>query len=214
MAILASSNTALSQNQCGGQPRGDYVVINVKSDDPIGGLAVRDQPSSSSGRRGIIPSDGIGVEVGQCQANGWCAVKYGCLSGWALAARYLSPQSRRNYRVEGVASSDPDGLNLREGPGPGSPIHGHLRFNDANVVLHACQPSPEDRTDWCLVSSGGISGWAAGRFLAANPVTSSVPAPPPISAPNPPPNAPVPPAPQSPGPNSTPEACRMFPNLC
>jgi uncharacterized protein YraI len=211
MAVLVVSNTAWSQNSCRIAPNGNYTVINVKSDDPIGGLAVRDGPSSSSGRRGVIPANGVGVVIGQCQTNGWCQVSYGCLSGWSLAARYLAPVVRRNYKVDGVFPSDPEGLNLRVDPRPSAEISGHLRYDDEHVVLHACQPSPEDRTDWCLVTSGSNSGWAAGRFLVANPVSSSVPSPPPITPSSP---SPAPTPTSGPAPSGTPEACRMYPDLC
>jgi uncharacterized protein YraI len=212
MAILVVSNPAWSQNSCGIEPRGNYTVINVKSDDPIGGLAVREAPSSSAGRRGVIPASGVGVSIGRCRTDGWCEVDYGCLSGWSLAARFLAPVMNRNYRVDGVSSSDPDGLNLRASPRPSSAINGHLRYDDTHVIVHACEASSEDHTDWCLVTSGRSMGWAAGRFLEPDRLSSPLPAPPPIISLGPGPSAPAPISGSDPG--KTPQACQMYPDLC
>jgi hypothetical protein len=93
-AILCIPDRAPAQSNCG-HPHGDHVVIEVKWGDPIGGLAVRSAPNSRAERRGIIPAAGTGVGIGECEQSGWCQVKYACMSGWSLLARFLAPRIRR-----------------------------------------------------------------------------------------------------------------------
>ena len=142
---------------------GDYVVVNVKWNDPDGGLVISNGPGMSAGRLGIIPSAGGGIGILGCQGI-WCRVRYGCYEGWS-SKLYLAERSERQYRVVGVQPEDPEGLNIRSGPGFTYSQSGSISFNATNVVKHVCQSSPVDGTDWCLVSWQSISGWVAGRFL-------------------------------------------------
>jgi uncharacterized protein YraI len=185
-------------------PSGDYVVIDVKWNDPIGGLAIRSAPNDSASLRGIIPPAGTGIGIGQCRDTGWCEVHYQCTSGWSFLARYLAPRVRRLYRVVDVSANDPEGLNLRDGPGAKFSEVARIPYSEADLIVHYC----EEDAGWCFVSYGQNYGWAAQRFLAA---VGATPVPTPQPLPVPPPSAPTPPPPQ-PSPDS--RACQMFPNLC
>ena len=143
---------------------GDYVVIDVKWDDPDGGLVISSGPGMNAGRVGVIPAAGGGIGIFGCLGI-WCRVKYGCHEGWS-SKLFLAERSERQYRVVGVQPADPEGLAVRSGPGFRYSQKGSIRFNATEVVKHTCQPSPNDRTDWCLVSWQELSGWVAGRFLA------------------------------------------------
>jgi uncharacterized protein YraI len=218
MACFISA-AAEAQNGCG-HPHGDHVVIEVKSDDPIGGLAVRSGPNAKAERRGIIPAVGTGIGVGRCEDSGWCEVKYQCLTGWSLSARYLAPRARRVSQVTGVSPADPDGLNVRTGPSPSTPVSHHIPYNSAGIVRHTCEAA-NDSTQWCLVTFNGRSGWTAGRYLQEMTVaTSPSTVPPPVVQPVPtsvvsqpaPASLPAPPSTSPLDPTS--RACRLFPNLC
>jgi hypothetical protein len=192
---------------------GGFVVINVSWDDPIGGLAVRKQPQSSSERLKVLASDEIGISVRECTSSGWCRVGDLCQDyGWSYAAKYLAPRSRRLNAVTGVSPSDPEGLNIRSGPHQSYPKAGAIPYNGREVVKHHCQPSPQSGREWCLVTYGisqPQSGWVAGRYLT--PMISSVPVAPP------PPIDPKPPSQEQPPGGDDPaskKACQLFPNLC
>jgi uncharacterized protein YraI len=149
------------------EAQGDYVVVSVPWDDADHGLLIRSAPNGGATVRGVIPPAGIGVAATSCDGS-WCEVKYGCLSGWA-GSRYLSERSRNLFRVSGVSSSDPEGLNLRSGPGPNFSKVGSVPYNGANLIKHTCQRGAGVRTDWCLITYEGrsnLSGWASSRFLA------------------------------------------------
>src|SRR5271166_6693056 len=87
---------------------GDYVVTNVGWEDPIGGLAVRAAPNARAPIKGVMPAAGTGVEIGSCKENGWCEVRYGCITGWSLAAHFTAPRGQRLYRVANVSPEDPE----------------------------------------------------------------------------------------------------------
>ena len=222
LTMSSAFGPATAQGNCG-HPNGDHVVIEVKWEDPIGGLAVRDGPNGGANRLGIIPASGTGIGVGQCQDNGWCQVKYACVSGWSLLARFLAPRLRRLNRVTGVSPDDPEGLNVRVGPHQTYPAKVRIPYNGTDVIKHICQPSPNDRTEWCLVTYRDNSGWVAGRFLTAVATPSPVPSSGPNPGPSPAPKVdplPDPKVEPNPGPSSGPapgpssRACQLFPNLC
>lgn len=142
---------------------GNYIVINVKWNDPDGGLVISNGPGMNAGRLGVIPAAGGGIGILGCQGM-WCRVRYRCDEGWS-SKLYLGERQERQYRVIGVQPGAPEGLNVRSGPGFTYPQSGSISFDATNVVKHVCQSSPVDGTDWCLVSWQSISGWVAGRFL-------------------------------------------------
>ncbi len=43
---------------------GDYVVVNVKWNDPDGGLIVSSGPGMHANRLGVIPASGVGIGIG------------------------------------------------------------------------------------------------------------------------------------------------------
>jgi uncharacterized protein YraI len=146
-----------------GHPHGDYVIVGVSWRDADNGLLVRATPSNEAQIRGVIPANGTGIGVSNCQGS-WCQVKYACQSGWA-GSRYLAERSGELQRVTGVSPTDPEGLNVREGPGSTFPRSDSIPFNATGVIKHTCQPSPVDRVPWCLVTYRRTSGWVAGRYL-------------------------------------------------
>ena len=149
------------------QRQGNYIVVNVPWGDADNGLLIRASPTSTAQIKGVIPAAAVGVDVSNCQGN-WCQVTYGCETGWA-GSRFLSERSNELRRVVGVSLSDPEGLNIRTGPGPTFPKNAEKRSIPANadgVINHTCQASPVDRTSWCLVTYRNYSGWVAGRFLS------------------------------------------------
>jgi len=133
---------------------GDYVVTNVHLGDSDGGLNIRVGPNQTA--IGVIPATGTGVDVGIC-ANGWCQVRYKCLSGWAYA-EYLALRSTRLARVKGTLELA--GLIVRRDPGPKGAPTGTLAADTSDVVKHVCQEAPlTDHEQWCQISSGKIAGW-------------------------------------------------------
>jgi clan AA aspartic protease (TIGR02281 family) len=140
---------------------GDYVVVDVGWDDPIGGLAVRAAPNGQAPIKGVIPAAGTDIEIGVCRENGWCEVHYECIAGWSLANRFTAPRGERLYRVANVAPDDPEGLNMRVGPGGNNPTKRSIPYDAVGIVLHAYQPDG----GWCLVTYGNAFGWTARRFL-------------------------------------------------
>jgi hypothetical protein len=65
IAILLASPTAQATD-CGNRS-GDSVVVNVGSDDPIGGLAIRAAPNPQAPIKAVIPAAGTGIAVGSCR---------------------------------------------------------------------------------------------------------------------------------------------------
>jgi hypothetical protein len=103
-------------------------------------------------------------------------VTFECVTGWSLAAHYLAPRDQRLYRVTNVSPDDPEGLNVRSGPGAAYSPKGNIPYNGDGIVLHDCQAD----SGWCLVTYGEVSGWASRQFLAPNGVD---PAPAPLPSP-------------------------------
>jgi uncharacterized protein YraI len=141
---------------------GDEVVIGVKWGDSDGGLMVRAAPSVAAGKRGTIPADAVGVRRDECQGN-WCRVTYRCLTGWA-SAQFLSSRQANLSNVLGVRPDDPDGLNVRAGPGMTYSVKGSIPYDATNLVRHTCETNTG--TEWCLVSYRETSGWVSRHFLS------------------------------------------------
>jgi uncharacterized protein YraI len=167
IGIILVSPIAQANSECATHS-GDSVVVNVGPDDPIGGLAVRAAPSPQAPIKTVIPAAGTGVAIGSCHGDGWCEVTFECVRGWSLAARYLAPRDQRLYRVTNVSPNDPEGLNVRSGPGLAYSPKGNIPYNGDGIVLHDCQADGR----WCLVTYGEISGWSARQLLA--PMTVAV----------------------------------------
>lgn len=144
----------LSADATCGPTVGDYVVVGVHLGDSDGGLNIRLGPNQTS--IGVIPATGTGIDVGTCM-NGWCQVRYKCLSGWAFA-NYLALRKTRLARVKD--SVDPGGLVVLRDPGPKGVQTGTLAVGTTDVVKHVRQEAPlTDHEQWCQISSGTITGW-------------------------------------------------------
>ena len=173
LAVLQTSPIAHASPDCESRS-GNSVVVNIGREDPIGGLAVRAAPSPQAPIKTVIPAAGTGVAIGSCHGDGWCEVTFECVRGWSLAARYLAPRDQRLYRVTNVSPNDPEGLNVRSGPGLAYSPKGNIPYNGDGIVLHDCQADGR----WCLVTYGEISGWSARQLLAPMTVAvESAPAP-------------------------------------
>jgi uncharacterized protein YraI len=161
LAVLQTSPIAHASPDCESRS-GNSVVVNIGREDPIGGLAVRAAPSPQAPIKTVIPAAGTGVAIGSCHGDGWCEVTFECVRGWSLAARYLAPRDQRLYRVTNVSPNDPEGLNVRSGPGLAYSPKGNIPYNGDGIVLHDCQADGR----WCLVTYGEISGWSSRQLLA------------------------------------------------
>lgn len=142
---------------------GDHVVTNVLWGDSDNGLLLRAGANSRAAVIAVIPPDAVGVEVSECD-GGWCRVIYRCKAGWA-GSKYLAAESAQYRRVVRVSPNDPEGLNLRAGPGSTYSKLASIPFNATGVISHVCQTSGADGVSWCLVTYRHTSGWAAARFL-------------------------------------------------
>ena len=178
LAVVHGSPIAHASSDCEIRS-GDSVVVNIGRDDPIGGLAVRAAPSPQAPIKTVIPAEGTGVAIGSCHGDGWCEVTFECVRGWSLAARYLAPRDQRLYRVTNVSPNDPEGLNIRSGPGLAYSPKGNIPYNGDGIVLHDCQADGR----WCLVTYGEISGWSARQLLAPTTTNALEPAPAPLPTP-------------------------------
>jgi uncharacterized protein YraI len=145
------------------RPQGDFVVIHVDWGDPDGGLNLRGSPSSDAKIQGLVPATAAGIGVTSCDDN-WCLVKYACQTGWANS-RFLAPRVSVLRQVTGVSRADPSGLNMRTGPHYTYPTTVSIPYNATDIIVHTCQPSPNDQSDWCLVTYQNASGWVSGRYL-------------------------------------------------
>jgi uncharacterized protein YraI len=145
------------------ESEGSSVVVNVVWGDADNGLLLRTGASANAPIGGVIPADAVGLAVSDCEGS-WCRVRYKCKDGWA-GSRYLARESTQYRRVVRVSPQDPDGLNLRGGPGSRYPKVGSIPFNATRVINHSCQTTAVDGSAWCLVTYLRTSGWAAARFL-------------------------------------------------
>lgn len=190
--FLASS---FSYADC--EKSGDYVVVNVPANDPVRGLNVRKSAAPSSMSLGVIPWNGIGIDILSCnESNGWCLVCYGNLKGWSLMAKYLAPRTHRLVQVVGVSPNDGAGLVGRAGPSIRHSAITHFRFYDKGLIKHACEKNSTG-TEWCLVSLGRKSGWVASDFLTANVPTADS-------------SGPL----AQPPPGIGSRGCKLYPDLC
>jgi SH3-like domain-containing protein len=158
-ALTGPTPGADSEGACT-QSQGDHVIVGVHWGDADGGLVVRTRPKAT--QIGIIPSTGIGVTVGSCEA-GWCQVRHKCLSGWAFA-RYIALRTSRLHRVTGIEVTDVKGLTIRKEPQYDAEPSGAIPANATDVIVHVCEPIL-DQTQWCQVTYDKFSGWVTQGFL-------------------------------------------------
>jgi uncharacterized protein YraI len=144
------------------QPVGSHVIVNVPWQDADNGLLLRAAPSMQASVLSVIPASGAGLIVSNC-SDGWCQIEYNCQKGYA-AAKYVAERTSRFRNVSNVSSTDPEGLNIRNGPGTTYTKLSSIPYNGKQVVVHNCQTV--SNAPWCLVTYQNSSGWVAGRYLS------------------------------------------------
>jgi uncharacterized protein YraI len=154
-SICSAPDEEVVNYSCG-HAGGDYVVINIRSDDADHGLVIRNAADISGIQIGVIPPNGTDIVVGQCEAD-WCPVQCKGVSGWSRK-RYLSARTATLRSVTGINPNDPVGLSVRSGPLPTCRSVGALPYNGREVILHGCERSPSDQP-WCRITYNRISGW-------------------------------------------------------
>lgn len=168
--ILDQTTDDIVVNNC--SPRdGPYKVINIRSNDT---LNVRAGRSTSNRVLGELQYNASGIYASACDGR-WCAVKYGCLSGFA-SQKYLSDGSRvsttpvrgstNSYHVIGHTSSEE--LNVRKGPSTKYAIIGTIPHNGSGILVNTCNSISGFRYKWCQISYRGVTGWAYAKYLADN----------------------------------------------
>jgi SH3-like domain-containing protein len=135
---------------------GDYIVVNVRGDDPDHGLNVRDTPDIKGIAVGLLPPNTTDLPVGGCDA-GWCEVQCKGAKGWSRD-RYLSLRSSALYSVTGISHAS-IGLAIRNGPDQACSTIGSVPYNGQGVILHSCQVNQDGNSRWCLVTYESRSGW-------------------------------------------------------
>jgi SH3-like domain-containing protein len=132
---------------------GDWVVVGIPlNDSDRVTLTIRDKPDGA--QLAHIPANATDASVGQCEEN-WCRIQCARVSGVARQ-KYLSPRTSQLHGV--LANVSGGAVGVRAGP------HRSCRARitvspDRNVILHGCERSPSDQTEWCRVTYNGVSGW-------------------------------------------------------
>lgn len=148
------------------------------------GLNVREKPSSTSARLGVL-SDGTTVQVlGRMYYNGdltdWCAISYNGATAYVLAnsikgGTTATPKPGTTYTVAGDAFtgtvSNANGLNVRGIPSDKGALLGVLGYN-AKVQVLGWAYKDGAATGWYAISYDGKTGYVIG-----NAVSGGTPAP-------------------------------------
>jgi SH3-like domain-containing protein len=135
---------------------GDYIVANVRSDDPDHGLNVRDTPDIKGIAVGLLAPNTTELSVGKCD-SGWCEVQCKGTKGWSRD-RYLSLRSSALYSVTGISQAA-IGLAIRNGPDQACSAVASIPNDGRDVTLHSCQLNQDGNSRWCLITYRGKSGW-------------------------------------------------------
>jgi SH3-like domain-containing protein len=138
-------------------PGGNYVVTNVRWDDPEG-LNVREMPNIGGHIMGSLKANTTGLTVGACD-HGWCQVQCKSLglSGWSRD-RYLALRSSVLYSVKGISQAAL-GLAIRNGPDRTCTATSYVPYDGRDVTIHSCQVSRNGSSEWCLITHESGSGW-------------------------------------------------------
>ena len=80
---------------------------------------------------------------------------------YVSAAAVLLAVSAPAYAQQAVSAATD--LNIRQGPGPQYPVVGVLAA-DAQAQLEGCAQGSK----WCMVTAGGVQGWAYSDYLVAD----------------------------------------------
>jgi len=147
---------------------GGYFVQSIRTDDT---LFVRSGAGTNFPVVGELPFNANGVQLEACSSSGWCAVTYGCISGYSFA-KYLhsgtggQPESPYAGAYHVVDHPMNQKLNVRAGPGTKYDVVAELPPQATGVNVSDCQVKEGFSMRWCSVQWQGISGWAYGRYLA------------------------------------------------
>lgn len=143
------------------QPDGNYIVVNIRSDDVDHGLQVRDRPDLGGVALGALPANATNLKVGECKSSSegsaWCYVECNGknkMIGW-VRNRYLSLRSSTLYTLNSTDIS----INMRNGPSIACAVASSIPSDAHDIVLHICEKSSDDSDIWCLVTYQKHSGW-------------------------------------------------------
>lgn len=143
-------------------------VQNIRTNDT---LYVRAGPGKTYPVIGEIPYNANGADLGACSSSGWCAVTYGCISGYSFgkylrrgAGRQTASRFAGNYRV--VNHPLDQMLNVRSGPSTKYTVVAELPPTATGIIVSDCQTQEGFSKRWCALEWRGISGWAYGKYLA------------------------------------------------
>jgi len=139
-----------------GEADGNYVVTNVRWDDPDHGLNVRETPDLKGIVVGTLSPNTSELSVGSCD-SGWCQVRCKGVKGWSRD-RYLSLRASALYTVTGISQAA-IGLAVRNGPDQTCSAVASIPFDGRDVTIHSCQISQDGSSRWCLVTYEHRSGW-------------------------------------------------------
>ena len=139
-----------------GETDGNYVVTNVRSDDPDHGLNVRASPDIKALVVGILKPNSTDLKVGSCD-SGWCEVQCKTLKGWSRD-RYLSLRTNVLYSVSGISQAA-IGLAVRNGPDQACSTVASIPYDGRDVIIHSCQYGQDGSSRWCLITYNNRSGW-------------------------------------------------------
>ena len=143
-------------------------VQNIRTNDT---LYVRAGGGKNFPVVGELPYNANGVNLGSCSSSGWCAVTYGCISGYSFG-KYLrrgtGGQSQSRYAGQYHVVNHPldQKLNVRSGPSTKYAVIAELPPTAVGVTVADCQMQKGFSQPWCALHWQGISGWAYGKYLA------------------------------------------------
>ncbi|WP_373030149.1 caspase family protein [Sulfitobacter sp.] len=143
-------------------------VQSIRTNDT---LFVRAEGGKNFPVVGELPYNANGVNLGSCSSSGWCAVTYGCISGYSFE-KYLRrgtgghSQSRYAGQYHVVNHPLDQKLNVRSGPSTKYAVIAELPPTAVGVTVADCQMQRGFSKPWCALQWQGISGWAYGKYLA------------------------------------------------
>lgn len=147
---------------------GGSSVQNIRANDT---LFVRSGGGTNYKVVGEFPFNANGVQLGSCSSSGWCAVTYGCISGYSFG-KYLrrgtggQPGSAYSGTYHVINHPLDEKLNVRGGPDTKYDVIAELPPTATGVNVSDCQVQKGFSRRWCSIQWQGISGWAYGRYLA------------------------------------------------
>lgn len=153
VSLCLRADEKLTSASCNG---GNYVVTNVRWDDPDHGLNVRESGDIKTTIRGVLKPNTTNLTVDTCK-DGWCEVECKALKGWSRD-RYLSLRENVLYKVSGISKAA-IGLAIRNGPDQTCSAVDSIPYDGRDVIIHTCEVSPAGSSRWCLVTYKDHSGW-------------------------------------------------------